>query len=208
YLHIIPDGLTDSQRTSWLKAGKQALENQQLNAVTPASEYDKRHYGSPIFIHSLTEDKTLNELISKIKSIREYMIDTESDSNIGQTNCNRKQQNEPAIIQIQVIESEERSTVIIIEAQFLLDPSSDKHVATCQQNKADIDVKNDYDLLYDHDEMHDLDEFVSMDNHVKNQLNDDENSDHNYCKKYCIFKSPISQFTSTLKSSSPSTYNQ
>ncbi|CAF1634281.1 unnamed protein product, partial [Didymodactylos carnosus] len=121
-----PDGLTESQRTSWLKAGKQALENHQLNAVTPAFQYDKKHYGSPISIDYLTEDKTLTELISKFKSIKEYMIDTESDSNIGQPSCPRKQPNKPAIIQIQAIESEETSTVIIIEAQFLPDPSSDK----------------------------------------------------------------------------------
>ncbi|CAF1475574.1 unnamed protein product, partial [Didymodactylos carnosus] len=173
-----PDGLTESQRTSWLKAGKQALENHQLNAVTPAFQYDKKHYGSPISIDYLTEDKTLTELISKFKSIKEYMIDTESDSNIGQPSCPRKQPNKPAIIQIQAIEKP-----IHLHNRFTNEWNKHhRHTVTCRQNKADIDLENnDCDLLYDNEQMHDLDEFVPIDNHVKNQLNDDENSDHKYC---------------------------
>ncbi|CAF1612735.1 unnamed protein product, partial [Didymodactylos carnosus] len=112
-----------SKRTRWLKAGEKARENQQLvNNIAPFN-WPSSHYGQIIYIDKATSNDVLENLLNRIKDVQVFTIDTESE-NRKSTSSATKQQQIPAIIQIQAIHNEQLATVFIIEAQHLPSPSS------------------------------------------------------------------------------------
>jgi hypothetical protein len=114
-----PSYLTGSKRTKWLNTGEKARKNEQLLVNSEPFHWSSSYYDSPIHIHHRTPENVVQSIISKIRHIHMFTIDTESDR--------PTQQNPtpiPALLQIQAIHHEKLAAVLLIEVQHLPDPSS------------------------------------------------------------------------------------
>lgn len=108
-----PSHLTGKQRSNWLKAGKKAQNNQQILLDAPPFHWPQHSIDKTIFIHRLTSEQVLSDLIRHLATVRLFSVDTES------TIARPGLPTLPSLIQIQAIHDLQRSTVLLIEVQHL-----------------------------------------------------------------------------------------
>ncbi len=115
-----PTHLTDKQKRKWIKAGQQAQQNQHLLSILNRFHWPQSNYDPIVHIHYRTSEFYLQGIIHKISRVRLYTIDTEADKPTPQFPNSL-----PALLQIQAVYEEKFSTVLLIEIQFLPEPSTE-----------------------------------------------------------------------------------
>ena len=106
--------LNTRQQRSWRHATRKMERNEQLKAQYPS--YQPSSNIAIIHLHHRTKLDTIDQLIKKAQAIKQYTLDTESQQHGKETHG--------ALIQIQFIEPNNYSTVIMIETYHLPDQDS------------------------------------------------------------------------------------
>ena len=106
--------LTKQKKSSWRKTTRKIERNEELRALYPPFQSSSNI--NIIHIHRLSTILQIDELISKAKCTKRYVLDTES--------ARGEHINQGALIQIQLIHSIYNSTVILIETNYLPDSTS------------------------------------------------------------------------------------
>ena len=114
-----PSHLTGSEQTRSLKNDRTGQLNHQLLSDLSKFHCPVEHYGLPIHIHRRTSESTIISILQQLQNVTLYTIDTTLDYP-----TKPHLQVLPSLIQIQAIHSQTLSTILLIEVQFLPNPSS------------------------------------------------------------------------------------
>jgi hypothetical protein len=106
--------LAPKQQRTWRKTTRKMERNEELRALYPP--FRSSSHINIIHIHHQSTIPELDELISKAKRTKRFVIDTESQKG--------EHVNQGALVQIQFVHSINNSTIILIEAHYLPDPTS------------------------------------------------------------------------------------
>ncbi|CAF0918298.1 unnamed protein product [Didymodactylos carnosus] len=100
-----------------LKSLNRAVNNEYKRRKFPPFEIPKSNYDI-VFVHRETPIRRLDELIKLVLSTTVYSVDTESEMDFKQKTSH------PALIQIETVSAEHKSTIILIEVAYLPPPRS------------------------------------------------------------------------------------
>lgn len=114
--------LTTKQQRNWRRNARREERNEELrNQYSP---YRPTSNIRVVHLHHRTDLHTIEQLIERAKRTTRYTIDTESTTS--------RHGNQGAIVQIEIIEAVDRSTMVLLEAAHLPAPSS-LHLARIEE---------------------------------------------------------------------------
>ncbi|CAF4211896.1 unnamed protein product, partial [Rotaria sordida] len=106
--------LSPQQQKNWMKTTRRMEKNEQLRAEYPPFQSPSNF--TILHLHQYSSIETVEELIMKARTTHKYTIDTESQVINKVAKC--------ALVQIQLIHSIHKSTLILIEMFYLPNQNS------------------------------------------------------------------------------------